>query len=199
MKIKFDVWLSENSLYEKGETDATLKRLSEENLVYKKDDALWLKTTAAGDDEDHVIVRSSGEPTYFYSDLAAHMNKLKRGFAKVIYIWGADHHGHVKRTKAALKLLDVPEGVFEFIIMQVVRLIRGGVEVKMSKRKGEFVTLEELVDEVGLDAARFFFLMHSPDSHMDFDLALAKERSVKNPVYYALFAYVRSYGILEKC
>ncbi|MFY9462171.1 MAG: arginine--tRNA ligase [Candidatus Sungiibacteriota bacterium] len=198
LKIMFDVWLSENSLYERGETDATLKRLNEKNLVYEKDGALWLKTTAGGDDEDHVIVRSSGEPTYFYSDLAAHMNKLERGFGKIIYIWGADHHGHVKRTKAALKLLDVPEGVFEFIIMQVVRLIRGGEEVKMSKRKGEFVTLEELVDEVGLDAARFFFLMHSPDSHMDFDLELAKERSAKNPVYYVQYAHARVASIFKK-
>lgn len=198
LKIKFDVWLSENALYENGETDAVLEKLRKENFVYKNEGALWLKTALGGDDEDHVIIRSSGDPTYFYSDLAAHINKLRRGFKKIIYIWGADHHGHVKRTEAALKLFGVPSGVFEFIIMQVVRLVRGGMEIKMSKRRGEFVTLEELIDEVGADAARFFFLMHSPGSHMDFDLELAKERSAKNPVYYVQYAHARIASILKK-
>lgn len=190
--IKFDVWFSEyKNLHKKKELKNVLEILEKSGAVSKHDGAKWLA--------DHVLVKSDGQPTYFLADLAYHYDKfLKRKFDRAIDIWGADHHGYIDRLKAGVKALGVDPEKLKIIITQLVRLIEGGKEVKMSKRAGEFVTLDELIREVGKDAARFFFLMHSPDTHMDFDLALAKEKSLKNPVYYAQYAYVRCGSILKK-
>ena len=169
------------------------------DLVYELDGATWMKTTKFGDSEDRVLIKKNGEETYFMSDILYHADKIKiRKFDKVIDIWGADHHGYAPRLKAALAALDIPENKLEIIISQLVRLVKNGKEVKISKRAGNFITLEELIDEVGIDAARFFFLMYSPNTHMDFDLALAKERSQKNPVYYVQYAHARIASILRK-
>ncbi|MEK9150915.1 MAG: arginine--tRNA ligase [Patescibacteria group bacterium] len=208
LKIKFDKWFSEESLYKSGAVEKLIRRLAEKNLTYEKDGALWFKSKNFGDSEDRVLVRKpvlngqAGEPTYFLPDLAYHLDKFRvRKFAQVIDIWGADHHGYEPRLRAGLKALGIFEngdGKFQVIIAQLARLIRGGEEVKMSKRKGEYVTLDDLIKEIGLDAARFFFLMNSPDTHMNFDLSLAKERSMKNPVYYIQYAAVRAQSILRK-
>lgn len=195
--INFDRWTSEDKqIYKKGFVEKARRFFERENLSYPKEGALWLKTTSFGDDKDRVIVTSDGYPTYFLADAGHYLETKKRGFHAKINILGPDHYGYVARIQAAAKILGLPES--EVIITQAVRLMRGGEEVKMSKRKGSFVTFEELVREVGRDAARFFFLMHSVDSHMDFDLALAKERSRKNPVYYLQYAYVRCANILRK-
>jgi len=204
MKIKFDVWFSEREeLIEKGKINEIVKQLEEKNLTYKADGATWFKSTEFGDDKDRVIISSEknehiGEATYILSDIAYHYNKfVERKFEKVIDIWGADHHGYVSRLKAAKKALDLP-GELEIVIMQLVRLFQGGQEVKMSKRAGTYVTLDELLDEIPLDVARFFFLMYSADTHMDFNLDLAREQSQKNPVYYVQYAYARIHSILAK-
>lgn len=197
-KIKFNNWFSEQSLYDKNNVQKILLELDKTGLTYKKDNAVWLKTSERGDDEDRVLVRADGEPTYFLSDIAYHDDKFKRGYGKIINFWGADHHGHVKRLKTAMEILGYDSSKIEIIIMQLVRLIENGKEVKMSKRKGQYITLEELVDEVGLDVARFFFLMVSANRHMDFDMDLAKEKSEKNPVFYVQYAYARISSILRK-
>ncbi|MEE8131487.1 MAG: arginine--tRNA ligase [Candidatus Paceibacterota bacterium] len=205
LKIKFDKWFSEENLYKSGAVEKLLGELKKKNLIYKKDDAIWFKSKQFGDNEDRVLVRQprvagqAGEPTYFLPDLAYHLNKFKiRKFNKVIDIWGADHHGYSPRLKAGLKAFGIADEKLKIIISQLVRLIKKGKETKMSKRKGEYVSLEELIDEVGLDAARFFFLMYSPNTHMDFDLDLAKEKSLENPVYYVQYAAVRCDSILKK-
>lgn len=199
LKIKFDQWFSEQSLHQNGALKKLLKNLEQKNLTYKKDGALWLKTASFGDNEDRVLVRTSGEPTYFLSDLAYHWDKLKtRGFEQAIDIWGADHHGYLPRLKAGLTALDIDAKKLTVIITQLVRLLKNGKEARMSKRSGEYVALEDLIAEVGLDATRFFFLMNSADAHMNFDLDLARERSLKNPVYYAQYAGVRIKSVLAK-
>lgn len=197
--IKFNNWFSEKSLYNGDDYEKIMKKLMRKNLVYEQDGATWMKTTEFGDTEDRVLIKKNGEETYFMSDILYHADKINiRKFDKAIDIWGADHHGYAPRLKAALKALEIPESKLEIIISQLVRLVENGKEVKISKRAGNFITLEELIDEVGLDAARFFFLSYSPDTHMDFDLALAKERSQKNPVYYAQYAHARIANILRK-
>ncbi|MDP3784629.1 MAG: arginine--tRNA ligase [bacterium] len=192
--IKFDVWFyEENDLRGKGEPEKVLKFLEEKNFLEKKDGAVWLG--------DAVLVKSDGDYTYFLVDLAYHYNKFFEREKKLdlaIDIWGADHHGYVERMKKGITALGIDPGRLKIIIMQFVRLMRGGKEVRMSKRAGEFTTMEELLNEVGLDAARWFFLSHAPETHMDFDLDLAKERSEKNPVYYVQYAYVRMQSILTK-
>lgn len=198
--IKFDVWFSE---YEKLRKGSLLKKilgiLEKDGLVEKKEGAVWLKTSDIADDKDRVLVKSDGQPTYFLSDLAYHYDKfVKRKFDKAIDIWGADHHGYVARLKAGVKAIGAAPEKLTILITQLVRLVENGQEVKMSKRSGEFITMDELIQEVGKDAARFFFLLHTPESHMDFDLGLAKERSLKNPVYYIQYAYVRCGSILAK-
>lgn len=199
LKIKFDNWFSEQDLYDKGEVEKTLTELKKKNFVYEKEGALWLKTKQFGDSEDRVLIRSTGEPTYFLPDLAYHFDKLKiRKFNKVIDIWGADHHGYIARMKAGIKAFGIEPEKLTVIITQLARLLKGGKEFKISKRKGTYVTMEDLVKEIGLDAARFFFLMSSPDTHMNFDLDLAKEKSMKNPVYYAQYAAVRCQSIIKK-
>lgn len=198
LKIKFDAWFKEEELYRQKAVQKTFALLKENNLVYEKDGAQWMKTSDYGDEEDRVLIRSDGEATYFLTDIAYHLDKYTRGYDALIDIWGADHHGHVKRLHAALRALGKPPQTLHVIITQIVRLIEGEEIAKMSKRAGMYVTLEELIDDVGVDAARFFFLMRSAHTHIDFDLELAREKSEKNPVYYIQYAYVRAGNILAK-
>lgn len=194
--VDFDVWFSERTLHESGELKATLQRLKTEGLAYEKDGALWMETSRFGDDKDRVLVRSNGSPTYYASDIAYHLDKIGRGFEHVIDLWGADHHGYVQRMQSAMTALGHP-GVLEVIIGQLVNLKRGGEQVRMSKRTGEMITFEELLDEVGRDAARYFFLTRSQDSSVDFDIELAKQQSQDNPVYYVQYAHARICSILR--
>ncbi|AAC07033.1 arginine--tRNA ligase [Aquifex aeolicus] len=198
MDISFDVWFSERSLYDSGEVERLINLLKEKGYVYEKDGALWLKTSLFGDDKDRVVKRSDGTYTYFASDIAYHYNKFKRGFEKVINVWGADHHGYIPRVKAALKMLEIPEDWLEILLVQMVKLFREGKEVKMSKRAGTFVTLRELLDEVGKDAVRFIFLTKRSDTPLDFDVEKAKEKSSENPVYYVQYAHARISGIFRE-
>lgn len=196
--VEYDVWYSEQSLYDSGKIKQTLNLLQEKGYLYEQEGATWLKTTLFGDDKDEVVVRANGMPTYFAADIAYHLDKFERGFTWIINIWGADHHGHVARMKGALAALGYDPDALDVIIMQLVRLVRRGEQVRMSKRAGELVTLSELVDEVGKDAARFFFLLRSADSHLDFDLDLAKEASNDNPVYYVQYAHARICSIIRQ-
>ena len=196
MKIHFDRWTSEYAHIRKGGyVDRVRKIFQRKGLEYKKEGAWWLKTSGFGDDKDRALVTSDGFPTYFFVDAGHYLETKERGFGKKINIVGADHHGYVSRIQAVAKILELPSDV---VVMQLVRLVSGGKEVRMSKRKGTFVTIDELIDEVGLDSARYFFLEKSPNTHIDFDLDLAKERSVKNPVYYVQYAFVRCRNILQK-
>ena len=196
-KISFDIWFSEKSLHRQGLVKKTLEEIQKKGLIDKKDGATWLKIPEDPQIKERVLVKSSGEATYLLSDITYHYDKFKRRrFSKVIDIFGADHHATAKTLLSALAALKWPQPVI--ILMQLVRLIEDGQEVRMSKRTGTFITLEELIDTVGLDAARFFFLMREPNSHMDFDLNLAKEKSDKNPVYYVQYAHARASSIGEK-
>lgn len=197
MDVGFDVWFSERTLHQAGAIAKTVEDLRKKKMVYDKDGAVWLKTTLFGDDKDRVLIRESGEPTYFAADIAYHQDKLDRGFKKIINIWGADHHGYVSRMKAAVQALGYPADTLEVIIGQMVNLLRGGEPVRMSKRTGEMVTLEELLNEVGKDAVRYLFLMRSTDTALDFDIELAKEQTQKNPVYYVQYAHARICSILR--
>ncbi|MBI4743258.1 MAG: arginine--tRNA ligase [Actinobacteria bacterium] len=197
IEVFFDSWFSESVLHKNGDIEETINFLSEKGYVYHKEGAVWLKTSDFGDDKDRVLVRGNGELTYFAADIAYHRNKLERGFRKLINIWGADHHGYVKRVKAAIKLLGYDKGSLEIIIGQLVNLLRSGEPVRMSKRTGEMVTLDELVDEVGKDAVRFLFLMRNTDSSLDFDIELAKTRTNENPVYYVKYAHARICSIIN--
>lgn len=195
--VRYDVWFSEKSLHESGKIEETVRLLRDRGLVYEKDGALWLKTSAFGDEKDEVMVKATGAPTYFGGDIAYHRDKLERGFTTVIDIWGADHHGHVARMKGAMEAFGYDPGRLEVILYQLVRLLRGKEVVRMSKRSGQYITLDELVEEVGRDAARFFFVMRSADSQMDFDLDLAKSQSSENPVYYVQYAHARIHSLLK--
>ncbi|MBU0597362.1 arginine--tRNA ligase, partial [Patescibacteria group bacterium] len=198
LKIKFDKWFLESSLYSSGQIDAVLQVMKGKNLLYKFEGAIWLKTHMYGDEKDRVLIKADEDPVYFLSDIAYHWNKLAiRKFDKVIDIWGADHHGYVNRMQAAMKIFG-HEGKLDIIIAQLVRLISRGEEIKMSKRSGTFITLDELVDEVGIDATRFFFLMHDFNTHMDFDLDLAKKKTKDNPVFYVQYAHARICSIIKK-
>lgn len=196
--VNYDVWFSEQSLLDDGTVQDTLEFLRGKGCVYETEGALWFKATDFGVEKDEVLVRSNGLSTYFASDIAYHRNKFQRGFEWVIDIWGADHHGHVPRMKAAVKALGYDPSALEVVIMQLIRLYKGGEIVRMSKRSGQFVTLEDLVEEVGRDAARYFFVMRSADSHLDFDLDLAKSESNENPVYYIQYAHARICSILRQ-
>jgi len=198
LKIKFDRWVSEEKLYQEGKVNKIEKMLQEKNLVYEKEGALWLKTSRFGDDKDRVLIKQGGHPTYLLPDIAYHKDKFDRGFDKVIDVWGADHLGHTKPLKIGLKILGHNRQKLEILISQMVRLKKEGKAYKMSKRKGEVIDLEWLVDEVGLDVTRFLYLMKSLDTQMEFDLDLAKERSEKNPVFYVQYASARIHGILAK-
>ena len=195
--VTFDEWFSERTLHPEAVRDAC-QTLKEKGKVYDKDGALWLRSTDYGDDKDRVVIRDNGVPTYLAADIAYHRNKLKRGFGHLINIWGADHHGYVCRVKAALAALGYAPEQLEVLLLQMVSLYRGGELVKMSKRTGESVTLEELIEEVGTDAARYFFLMRSLDSQLDFDLDLAKSHSNENPVYYIQYAHARISSIFRQ-
>lgn len=196
--VTFDNWFSERSLYGNQEYQQAMDLLRNKDYLSERDNALWFNSTMLGDDKDNVVVRSSGEPTYFASDIAYHYNKfVKREFERVIDIWGADHQGHVPRMKAAVQALGIePEGL-TVLISQMVTLKRGSEVVRASKRTGDFVTLRELAEEVGADACRYFFLARSPSTQMEFDLELAKKESSENPVYYIQYAHARNYSILN--
>ena len=196
--VTFDNWFSERSLYANQEYDQAMALLRERNYLSERDNALWFNSTLLGDDRDNVVVRSSGEPTYFASDIAYHYNKfVKRQFEQVIDIWGADHQGHVPRMKAAVEALGIDPDGLTILISQMVTLKRGAEVVRASKRTGDFVTLRELAEEVGSDACRYFFLARSPSTQMEFDLELAKKESSENPVYYIQYAHARNYSILN--
>ena len=188
--VDFDNWFSEKSLYPE-EVDKALDVLRAEGNLYEKDGAWWLATTKNGDDKDRVVIRTNGVPTYFCSDIGYVGNKIRRGYNKLIDIWGADHHGYIIRLKTAMKFLGYDPDDFEIMLLQMVTLLRDGVPVKMSKRTGQSVTLRELMDEVGADAARYFFCERTLDSQMDFDIDLAKKNSSENPVYYIQYAHAR--------
>ena len=196
--VEFDNWFSERTLFEEGEYDAALNILREKDYLSERDDALWFNSTMLGDEKDNVVVRSSGEPTYFASDIAYHYNKfVSRGYDAVVDIWGADHQGHVPRMKSAVQALGIEPGRFTVLISQMVTLRRGDEVVRASKRTGDFVTLRELAEEVGQDACRFFFLARTPATQMEFDLELAKKESSENPVYYVQYAHARNASILK--
>lgn len=189
--ITFDRWYSEQSLYDRDMVNTELAKLADKNLTFEEDGALWFRTTEYGDDKDRVLTKSDGSPTYFASDVAYHMEKFERGFDTVIDVWGADHHGYVPRMKAVLSGLGHPPEDLDVLLIQMVNLLRDGQPFTMGKRSGNFITLREVVDEVGRDACRFIFLMRRSDSHLDFDLELAKQQSNDNPVYYVQYAHAR--------
>lgn len=196
--VKYDVWFSEQSLHDTNAVEQVLNELREKGYIYEKEGALWFKATEFGEEKDEVVVRTNGTPTYFAADIAYHKNKFERGFEWIINIWGADHHGHVNRLKGAMKALGYDSDKLDVVIMQLVRLFKGGEIVRMSKRSGEFVTLDDLVEDVGKDAARYFFVMRSSDSHLDFDMDLARSQSNDNPVFYIQYAHARISSILRQ-
>ena len=196
--VFFDTWFYESTLYRNSDVEKTIEAFKKSGYTYKKDGALWFKTTAFGDDKDRVLARKTGEPTYTLVDAAYHKNKWDRGFKKAIDIWGADHFGHIVPMKALIQGLGIPKDFLDVIIYQIVHLYEDGKEVMMSKHTGTFITLDELVDEVGKDAARFFFLLKSADTHLNFDMTLAKKESADNPVFYVQYTYARLLNILKK-
>ncbi|HWK90559.1 MAG TPA: arginine--tRNA ligase, partial [Longimicrobium sp.] len=197
-RVRFDHFFLESSLYGSGAVEQTIARLRETGLAYEHEGALWLKTTAYGDDKDRVMVKSSGHPTYFLPDLAYHLDKWERGFHRAINVQGSDHHGTVARMHAGLQALGLPPGYPEYVLHQMVLVMRGGVEVKFSKRAGSYVTMRELYDEVGVDVARWFFLMRRFEAQLTFDLDLALEQSDRNPVYKVQYAHARMASIFRR-
>jgi arginyl-tRNA synthetase len=197
MQINFDVWMSEQKLVDDGYDKKAIKALKEKGLTYELDGALWLKTTDFGDDKDRVLVKKDGKNAYMAGDCGYMLNKIERGYERLVMGLGADHHGYVSRLKAVASSLGFA-GDFRIIISQMIRVVKDGKEVRMSKRAGNVVWISDLIDEIGHDVTRFFFLMYSPDTHMNFDLGLAKERSSKNPVFYVQYAHARIFSILEK-
>ncbi len=197
-RVRFDRYFLESSLYEDGKVERTLSALRATGLVYEEDGAVWLRTTRFGDQKDRVMVRRNGAPTYFVPDVAYHMDKWERGFLRVVNVQGSDHHGTVPRVRAGLRALGLPEGYPEYVLHQMVTVVRGGEEVKLSKRAGSYTTLRELVDEVGVDVARYFFQMRKPDAHLVFDLDVALDRSDKNPVYKVQYAHARICSIFAR-
>ncbi|MCB2222549.1 MAG: arginine--tRNA ligase [Actinobacteria bacterium] len=189
--IPFDVWFSERTLHDRGDVDTALQRLDGAGHLYREDGATWFRTTHFGDEKDRVVVTSDGRYTYLAPDIAYHLDKFARGFARVINIWGADHHGYVPRVKASLQALGVDPDRLEIVITQMVNLARGGEPVRMSMRAGEFVTFREVIEEVGADAVRYFLAAYSPDTAITFDLEQAKQQSMDNPVYYLQYAHAR--------
>ena len=197
-RIRFDNWFSETSLYESGEVDSAMDKMTENGYTYQADGATWLRTTDFKDDKDRVLVKKDGTFTYLMPDIAYHYDKVERGYDKLINLFGADHHGYINRLKASLGALGENPDKLEIEIMQLVRLIENGEEVKMSKRTGKAVTLKDLIDMIGVDAARYFMVMRSTDTHFDFDLDLARSESSDNPVYYAQYAHARICSILRQ-
>ncbi len=198
-RVSFDKIFNEKHLYQSNEVEESLRLLEKKGVIYEKDAALWFKSSQFGDDKDRVLKRKNGAFTYFASDIAYHRNKfLKRNFDEVIDIWGSDHHGYVKRVKAAIEAMGIDPEKLKVILVQIVNLLRNGEKISMSTRKGEFVELDGVINEVGVDAARFMFVSRSVDSHLDFDLELAKKQSNDNPVYYVQYAYARINSIFEQ-
>ena len=198
LRVHMDEWFSEKSLFENGTYDEIKSKLEKNNLLQKRDNALWFKSSDLGDDKDNVIEKSNGSPTYFASDIAYHYNKFAlRDFEFVVDIWGADHQGHIPRLKTVVQSLGIDPSRLRFIVTQMVKLKRGSTSVKMSKRSGELITLSEFINEVGSDACRFFFLSRSADSQLDFDIELAQKQSSENPVYYIQYGHARICSILK--
>jgi arginyl-tRNA synthetase len=199
-RVHFDRWFTERTLHE-GEPSAidhALQRLEEQGHLYKSEGALWLRTTTFGDDKDRVLIRSTGEPTYFAADVAYHEEKLERGYDRMINVLGSDHHGYVSRMKAAMATLGADPDRLEVPLLQFVHIVEGGERASMSKRRGDFITLDELIGEIGVDATRWFMLSRSHDSTVDLDLELAKRESAENPVYYVQYAHARIHSLLDK-
>jgi arginyl-tRNA synthetase len=196
--VRFDVWKSEASLHAEGWVERAIDRLRERGFLYEQDEALWFRSTAFGDDKDRVVIRSSGEPTYFAADIGYVTEKFSRGFDTLIYIWGADHHGTVARNRNAAEAMGYDREQVQMLLVAWVRFVRDGREVSMSKRAGEFITLDELLAEIGVDAARWFFGSRAPTSAIDFDIELAKRQSSDNPVYYVQYAHARIASILRR-
>ncbi len=189
--VTFDRWYRESTLHEGGALTKTLADLTERGHVYELDGATWFRSSVFGDEKDRVLVRQNGEPSYYLADIAYHRDKASRGYGRALDLWGPDHHGHIARVAAALEALGLPKGFFAVTIVQFVRLLSKGELVKMSKRAGEFITLSDLLEDVGADAAKYFFLMRSTSAHLDFDLDLAREQSNDNPCYYVQYAHAR--------
>ncbi len=196
--VHFDNWFSERTLHDSGMVEKALATLKEKGFLYEKDGALWFRTSEFGDEKDRVVRRSTGELTYFAADIAYHLQKIERGYDLLVDIWGADHHGYVPRVKAAVKALGHEEDRLKVLLVQLVNLIEGGKQKAMSTRAGEFVTLREVMEDVGTDAARFIFLTRRCDSHLDFDLDLARSQSQENPVYYVQYAHARLASVFRK-
>jgi arginyl-tRNA synthetase len=196
--VEFDVWFSEQSLFDNGLVARVVRLLDEKKHLYRQDGALWFRSTEFGDEKDRVVQRENGHYTYFASDIAYHLNKFERGFEKVINVWGADHHGYIPRIKGALQALEQDPDNLKIALVQFAVLYRDGIKAPMSTRSGEFVTLRELRNEVGNDAARFFYVMRKSDQHLDFDLDLAKSQSNENPVYYVQYAHARICSVLAQ-
>lgn len=197
--VEFDDWFSERQLTEKGLVEKSIQTLKDKERVYESHGALWFRSTDFGDEKDRVVKRDNGQTTYFASDIAYHMNKFDRGFDQVINIWGADHHGYIARVKASLQAMGYPADRLEIILVQFANLFEEGEKVSMSTRSGEFVTLRTLREDVGQDAARFFYVMRKADQHMDFDLDLARQQSSDNPVYYVQYAHARVCSVEKQC
>ena len=197
-RIDYDVWFYESTLHNGGSVKETLEKLKGSNITYEKDGALWIKSTEFGSEKDDVLVRANGIPTYFAADIAYHRNKLEeRGFDLAINIWGADHHGHIARMKGAMEAVGISGDKLDVLVIQLVRLMRNGEIARMSKRTGKMITLSDLIDEIGVDAARFFFNMRAAGSHMDFDLDLAVSQTNENPVFYVQYAHARICSIIR--
>ncbi len=196
--VEFDTWFHERDLYSRGEVETALGKLEEAGHTYRHEDALWLRTTAFGDDKDRVLIRASGEPTYLAADLAYHWDKVERGFDRLIDVLGADHHGYVARIRGAIEALGGDPETFEALIMNLVHIVESGERAQMSKRSGDFVSLDELLDDIGVDAARWFMLWRSHETTVDLDLDLARSQSNENPVYYVQYAHARIASILRK-
>jgi len=196
--VNYDCWFSERSLHQDGTVAKVMQELIDKGLTYEADGALWLRTTDYGDDKDRVLRTADGRTTYFTSDIAYHLNKFGRGFKHLIDIWGPDHHGYIPRVKAAMAAVGIDPDRLEVLIAQQINLLKDGQPFKMSKRRGEFITMADLLEDVGNDAARWFFLMRSPESHLDFDLDLAKSQTNENPVFYVQYAYARICSIFRQ-
>lgn len=195
---EFDSWISEKSLYDTGYVQSTLELMDKMGLTYEQDGALWLKTTLYGDDKDRVLRKQDGSFTYFTPDIANHIYKMERGYTKLVNLWGADHHGYIPRMCGAMDALGYPKNTLEVDIIQMVRLVENGKEVKMSKRTGNAITIRELCEEVGVDAARYTFVSRAVDTHLDFDIGIAKSKTSENPVYYAQYAHARICSLLRE-
>ncbi|SNZ10165.1 arginyl-tRNA synthetase [Persephonella hydrogeniphila] len=196
--VEFDIWFSEKKLYTTGKVDEAIQFLKDKGMIYEKEGAVWVKTSLYGDDKDRVIIKSDGSYTYFAGDIAYHYDKFKRGYDFIVNVWGADHHGYFPRLKAAVMAFGVPENWIKVIFIQLVKLFRNGQEVKMSKRSGSFITLKELIEEVGKDAVIYFFLTKDSDTHLNFDIDLALKKSSENPVYYVQYAHARICSVFRE-